>query len=217
MLIAVALVSFTLLHVTNIYLLVNYTIPALEKTGMVTQSATITLTNSGTAGITMNNVTIPFGSGYYNGSCPRDYAIIDSNDSTNPSINCWVNTSGFINVSTFHTIENSGQLSVNVTAYSDKQDAEQLMCINSKGCNVSETAEVALKALNREVGACSADQATDYLPLLTHDTNKTLVVCSSLNAGDANDVIDIAVKLSVPIDVKPGAKSLDITYEAISL
>ena len=149
--------------VLNYVLLSWVDVPVLSVTGRVTDSSsTVTLTQSGTAGIIMTDSNIDLGQGYYNASCTTGVSILDSNKTyggagtndqrANPS--CWINTSNSLGALNGFILGNNGSVKVNVSAYGNQQDAEQLFCgvPSPNGCPLTSSAAVALFSENDEGG-----------------------------------------------------------------
>jgi len=177
-----------------------------------TDDGTVTLTQAGSAGITVDIALLQFGSGYYNASCTQGYSILDS---LGVNSSCWTNTTAFLGNGTYHVIENTGSTVMNITADTDQTNAENLFC-GSPGCAGSTDAEVAIETESNETGACNGGLTTPYAVILS-DTIETLTsICSLLNFEDAGDAVMVYYKLIVPKQALVGAKTLTVTYEGIA-
>ncbi len=218
--------------VLNYVLLSSVDVPVLSVTGRVTDSSsTVTLTQSGTAGITLTDAAIAFGSGYYNASCTSGKADLQSNRSyvsnsdAGASPTCWINTTAFLPVADFHTIQNNGSVKVNVTAYPDKLDAEQFFCSGPQpnGCPLTNNAAVNTMSVNNEANSCQNSDLdggfSDPNNLLTSNVqgNSTINICRNLDFADASDSIDVYYDFTVPKDATAGAKTLTVTYQALAI
>ncbi|MBI5797761.1 hypothetical protein HZA98_02560 [Candidatus Woesearchaeota archaeon] len=200
-----------------------------KLTGMATGTGTVTLTQAGSAGITISDSAIAFGSGYYqgNGTCSagNTFSTLDSNltygnSGSNPlpfgSVYCWVNTTAVSN-SDSHLLVNSGSTIVNVSAYSDQKDANTLFC-GSSSCALSTTvARVQLLSYSSESLSCGTGVTAGYENLLTSSTNATVGICDTLDFADATDSVVVYANFSVPKDAAAGAKTLTITYTATAV
>ncbi len=206
------LLFFIFLQLLQIFTSLYYYLP-VEETGQVTQSATVSLTTVGIAGINLDDNVISFGSGYYNGSCFLPYAQLNSNLSKT----CWVNISAFPTSEDVHTITNSGNVVVNVTAsLVNMTDAEMFFCSTQQGCTGSLDSEILIQSLDQESGSCSG-LTNNFEALATNSSNVTVGICDAFDFSDASDNIKLYLELHVPLDARVGNKSLSINYEAVSL
>ncbi len=219
--------------VLNYVLLSSVDVPVLSVTGRVTDSSsTVTLTQSGTAGITLTDAAIAFGSGYYNASCSTGKSDLQSNRSyvsnsdAGASPTCWINTTSFLPLIDAHTIQNNGSVKVNVSAYSNQYDAEAFFCGAGQpnGCPLTNNAAVSILAQNNEANSCpGTDLVMGFLApassLLTSNVNgnATMNVCRNLDYQDASDSVDVYYNFVVPKDATAGAKTLTVTYQALAI
>ncbi len=216
--------------VLNYSLLSSLHSPPVYFTGRVTDSSsTVTLTQSGTAGITLTDSAIAFGSGYYNSSCILGISTLESNhtfgglgpDDPRAAPACWINTSATLPATDFHIIQNNGSVKVNISAYSNQQDAETLFCgaAGPTGCPLSVLSAVHLMSTNDEGSSCGAGLTSGFLSglLLTQSSNFTVGLCNSLDFQDSSDTIDVYVKVLVPRDATSGTKTLTIMYQALAI
>ena len=211
----------------NILILSSSQIPVLSYIGFVTDTtSTVTVTQSGTAGIILTDSAIAFGSGYYNATCTTGYSTLDSNltygNGTLPSIlgaaapYCWVNTTAtLVSARDSHTLQNNGSVKVNVSASSNQLDAETFFCGASR-CPLTAIAEVSLLSNQSEVSSCSTTLTGGYEDILTQNTNATVGLCDALDFQDTSDTILVFVNMTVPRDATASAKTLTITYEALA-
>ncbi len=189
-----------------------YVYTRLESLGRVTESGTVSLTTVGTAGISLSDDIISFGSGYYNGSCFLPYAQLNSNLSRN----CWVNVTTFPGSEDVHVLTNTGNVVVNVTAsLVNTTDAEMFFCNAAQGCNVSLDSEILIQSLNNEDGSC-VGLSTGFEALATNSSNVSVGICDSFDYSDSNDTIKLYLELHVPRDSRIGNKTLYLNYEAIA-
>ncbi|MDP3728165.1 MAG: hypothetical protein Q8R18_01790 [bacterium] len=210
-------------------LLGNLALPSFDYTGKVTGVGTSTVTQAGAAGITVTDVGIAFGSGYYNATCTGNtFATLDSNltygDGSGTSVYgqaapyCWVNTTAILGGTgrDNHTLQNNGSVMVNVSAIADKH-AEDWLC--GGNCPFTDFAKVALLSYNGESGSCAAasNLTVGYENSTTNSLNITVGICDRLDYVDTSDSIIIFVNVSIPKDATAGAKTLTITYEALGL
>ncbi len=237
-LLAILFTSFAaFLAVYRIVQLNSFSTQQAESQG----SSTIFLV--GTAGITMRNQTIAFGSGFFNSSSSNCTGSVDFSelwslngtlnytDSTVSEVNtnatCWVNTTTFLDPSigsapplAYHVIENTGDIAVNLTASiqlsngTDAWNAEELFCPG--GCNNTNSAAVALFTYNNESNACSPGGEFNTTFLTANSAILNHSICASFNSFDQADTINVFVMMRVPKDVTSGAKSFTITYAAIT-
>jgi hypothetical protein len=185
-------------------------------TGKATDTGTTTTTLGGSAGITMVDSSIAFGSGYYNASCTQGYADIESATYTK---NCWINTTTWLSAEDNHVIRNSGTTLLNVTLDSDKTSGEALFCSGDGGCLSTNTAGVKYKSANSEVDSCNTETTGSYTDVLTYsgEPSSTLLVCNNLNYEDENDEVKVCYEFLVPADATSGEKTLTITYTGTAL
>ncbi len=203
----------------------------------VSGTGSASITQSGTAGITMRNQTIAFGSGYFNyTSCTgsSDFAELWSLNGTlnytsstvsqvNTNATCWVNTTTFLDPSigsapslAYHTVENSGSTTINLTAYitysntTAAGEAEDIFCVG--GCNDTTSAAVGLFAYSNESGACAS--ALNFTALTYGGGLANQTLCSNLDFTDTSDAMNVFVMMRVPKDVTSGAKSFTVNYQA---
>jgi len=195
-----------LLLVTFLYAVTN--VMAAEDAG------TVTLTQAGTAGITVDIALLQFGSGYYDPTCTQGYSILDS---LGVNSSCWTNTTAYLSNGTHHVISNTGTAVMNVTVDTDQTDAEQLFC-GDGGCVDSTDAEVRIETDDNETGSCGGGLQKDYAGKILDDQAETLTsVCSLLNFEDAKDEVRVYYKLILPKQATTGAKTLTVTYEGIAV
>ena len=230
----------------NYALIDSVKIPVVTITGKVTGTGTATLTDSGTAGITISDSNVDYGSGYYqgNGTCAgspvQDYATLDSNitygngntlyqpDPGN-SAYCWVNTTAFMGTRDRMTIINSGNTLLNVSAIAD-QNGEDWLCggsVQGSPGNCAFTNSAALYmwsiAPGNESLSCGggvyANNTVGYEQAVGPTTNVTVGLCDNLNYQDAGDTINIFFNASIPKDatVTSSAKTLTITYQGLAI
>ncbi len=184
----------------------------LEYLGMTTEVGTVSLTRAGTAGISLGDDVISFGSGYYNGSCFLPYGQLNSNLSKN----CWVNVSAFPSSEDVHTLTNSGNLVINITAsLVNMTDAEMFFCNTEQGCNASLDSEILIQSLDQEEGSCSG-LTTSLEALATNSSNLSVSVCDRLDFQDSNDSLKMYLELHVPKDASTGNKTLFLSYVAVA-
>jgi hypothetical protein len=194
----------------------NWTVQATPNDGFVdglaslSNSLIISESSPPIVGITLDDDSIAFGSGYYNASCTSNLALINSNSSKD----CWINTTEFP-VNDMHLITNNGTVNVNVSSYVLLTDAEQAFCGSSQGCTLTDLARIAIISQDNEVGSCSGLNA--YGILANHNSNATQGVCNSLGTSDASDQVRTYIELFNPKDSSPGAKSITIVYEAMAV
>lgn len=214
--------------VLNYVLLSSVDVPVLSVTGRVTDSSsTVTLTQSGTAGITLTDNAIAFGSGYYNASCTQGGSLLESNLSHGVNTagafpTCWINTTAFLPVPDFHTIQNNGSVKVNVSAYGNQQDADSFYCGSPgpNGCPLTSGngARIRLMSLDNEAGSCLVGlTGYNYKQFIDESANYTTGLCNGLDFSDASDSIDVYVRLNFPRDATAGLKTLTITYQALAI
>ena len=201
-------------------------------TGFVTSTGTANLTWAGTAGITLIDNSICFGSGYFNSSCVRNYATLDSNTTyhnatlNNPNAEpyCWINTTAINTCSGTNNsigndiiaLTNSGSSAVNVSA-STTQNGETWLCDGT--CATTNLAQIQLLSYNNasELGSCVTGLTSGYENLATYNTFGTVGLCDNLDYSDLNDTINIFVNASIPKDTTSGTKTLNLTFEALAL
>jgi hypothetical protein len=188
----------------------------VSVTGRVTDTGTATTTLAGSAGISMVDSAIAFGSGYYNASCTQGYADLDGLTGTK---SCWINTTTWPTLGDSHTIRNSGTTLMNVTMDSDKTSGEALFCASDGGCLSTNTAGVKYKSDWFESGSCNTGLVTSWTDVLTYngEPSSTLDICDSLNYEDENDELKIDYEFLVPADATSGEKTLTITYTGTAL
>lgn len=205
------LLLFLLVQTIHIFSTI-YVYTQLQVVGRATDSANVTLTLVGVAGISLSDDIISFGSGYYNGSCFLSYGQLNSNLSRN----CWVNVTTFPSTEDVHVIENNGSVNLNVTAsLVNMTDAEMFFCNAAQGCNVTLDSEILIQSLDQENGSCSG-LSTGFEALATNSSNVTVGLCNSFDFSDNNDSIKIYVELHVPQDARTGNKTLFLSYQAIA-
>ena len=214
--------------VLNYVLLSSVNVPVLSVTGRVTDSSsTVTLTQSGSAGIVMEDNSIDLGQGYYNASCTTGVSILDSNKTyggsgTNDqraSPACWINTTNSLGALNGFRLGNNGSVKVNVSAYGNQQDGETLFCGKASpgGCPFTSNAGVALFSENGEASSCPAGSLTSgFESILTQNTNTTVGICDSLDYQDDADLLDIWAKVNIPKDATAGGKTFTITFQALA-
>ncbi len=210
--------------VLNYALLSSVDVPVVSISGRVTDStSTVTLIQAGSAGITLTDAAIAFGSGYYNASCTTGMSVLESNrtytttsdDGASPT--CWRNTTTAPSAD-FHTIQNNGSVKVNVSASTATGSGEALFCGAANGCPFTSVAAVALLSENGESNSCdaAASLTSGYESLLTSSSTVIVGICDKLDFQDSSDEIQIFAKVTVPKDATAGAKSLTIVYEALT-
>ena len=173
---------------------------------------TLSFAQGGSAGISLTNATIDFGSGYVNGSCSLGYAVLDS---SNISATCWVNTSAFLQNGSFHRLENTGTVPLQINATANKHDAEEFFCGTQGGCTYSSAAKISLKTFNAENSSCTVGTLDASQTLLSDSGNSTIELCKVFKFDNNSNLLNIGIRMQVPIDVQPNTKTLLITYEAI--
>ena len=182
----------------------------LVLTGEATSPGNITLTTAGTAGISLSDDTIAFGSGYYNSSCSLSYAEINANGSSL----CWINVTSFPRTGDSHTLINTGTTVVNITvSLVNISDAEQLFCGNSQACAYSNSSEILIQSVNAEANSCSG-LTNGFESIATNSSNQSIGACDILDFSDDSDSLSIYVALHLPRDASAGNKTLLIDYEA---
>ncbi len=198
----------------------------LDLTGKVTGSGTITLTQAGTAGVTLDTNAVAFGSGYFNasGSCGvLSYSSLDSNNSALRNYNdlgappiCWINTTSFlggVNRSGF-VLVNNGSVGVNVSAIADK-DGEDWLCAGN--CPLTNVAALSLLSNNTESSSCATGLTTGFESMVEASTNVTVGLCDNLDFADSSDSMVVYVNASIPKDTISGAKTLTIIFQALAV
>ena len=216
--------------VLNYVLLSSVEVPVVSIAGRVTDStSTVTLTQSGAAGIVMDDSAIAYGSGYYNSSCTSGFSQLDSNK-THGAVGgandnridpmCWINTTQLLTSGADkHTIQNNGSVKVNVSAYGDQLDGETLFCgaASAAGCPFTANARVRLLSQNNEASSCTATLTSGFENFIADDGNTTTGLCDALDFQDNADTIDVYTKFTVPKDATASAKTLTITYQALAI
>jgi hypothetical protein len=187
-------------------------------TGKVTATGTAATSLNGSAGISMADSSIAFGSGYYNASCTQGYARLSSNNPV-ADTSCWINTTAYLTSDDQHVIRNSGTTLLNVTLDSDMTSGEALFCGGDGGCLSTNTAEVKYLSNNEEPNSCNLGLVSSMTDVLTYsgEVGSTLDVCDSLNYEDENDELRVAYEFFVPADATSGEKTLTITYTGTAL
>lgn len=183
--------------------------PARGFTAHATSGGTVTLTQAGSAGISVGDDMIAFGSGKYVSSCSLSYALLNSNASKS----CWDNTTAFMSSEDVHTITNTGTSVLNLTVSPLLNDAEVLYCGSARGCESTDTGEILVQSNNSENSSCSG-LSTGFEYLATNSSNRSVGVCDVLDFADASDSVKVYVQLHVPQDATPGDKVLTLSYEA---
>ncbi|MBS3162310.1 hypothetical protein J4467_00105 [Candidatus Woesearchaeota archaeon] len=195
----------------------------LDITGLVTGEGTVTLSNAGVAGLYFEGNNLSFGSGYFNGTgdCSyKLYSTLDTNNSASRNSdlgvdpNCWVNTTEFLNGNTSRSFSlvNNGSVAVNVSAIAD-QNGEDWLC--GGNCQLTAVAGLSLYSYNLESDSCTG--LTDgFENLITSDAIFTVGLCDSLDFVDISDSLNVYINASIPKDTTAGAKSLTITFQAIT-
>lgn len=198
----------------NVYLLRSLELPSVVSTGQVSSTATVSLTQAGSAGINLEDAGVVFGSGYYNSSiCSLGYGLLNSNTSRA----CWSNTTAYISSEDVHHLTNSGTVPINVTVSSvNLSDAEELFCGSSLGCTSTAGAGILVQSLDNESSSCSG-LTTAFENITTATGNATVGVCDVMGYTDGNDSIQIYVELHIPSDATTGNKTLYLNYEAVAL
>ena len=189
----------------NYALIKSVKIPVVTVTGKVTGTGTATLTDSGSAAITISDATVAFGSGYYegNGTCQgspvQDFATLDSNISygngntvgqPNPdsSVYCWHNTTTFMSARDPFSVVNGGSTLLNVSAIAD-QNGEDWLCggsVQGSPGNCPFTNSAAAQLLSKTPGgeslSCAgpANLTTGYETAVSPTANVTIGICDSL-------------------------------------
>jgi hypothetical protein len=162
-------------------------------------------------GITLDDSSITFGSGYYDPSCSTNYADLNSNTSKN----CWVNMTEFMTSEDVHLITNNGTVNANVTArIQGVADAEEVFCGSAQGCTQTNVANITISAADNEAQSCAGLRSNQVI--MDYQTNNTAAVCNSLGYGDVADQIKTWIRLFIPKDTTSGAKQITIVYEAIA-
>jgi hypothetical protein len=207
----------------NVALVKSVKVPVLAFTGKVTETGTVNLTGAGLAGLSVSDAAIAVGSGYVNSTCGGDVAILQS-DSGEATVSpfaepyCWINTTAFYGTANdFHTIENNGTLTVNVSAIGSTH-AQDLFCGIGSTCLNSSLAEISLvSAQTNEPSSCDAGITPAAGEVIGNNANNfTVGLCDILHYGDNSDRIDIMVNMTVPVGMSSGAKTYTITYEAVA-
>ncbi|MBI5797764.1 hypothetical protein HZA98_02575 [Candidatus Woesearchaeota archaeon] len=182
-------------------------------TGHATGTGTVTLTQAGSAGMSLDDAIVSFGSGYYNSSCSLTYADVNSNMSRT----CWINTTSYFSSEDVHLISNSGSTLLNLTlSLVNLTDAESFFCGSSQGCLYSNTSGILVQSLNSESSSCSG--LTSNFELLANETlNQSLGVCDAFDFVDASDTVKVYIDFHVPKDASSGNKTLFLNYQAVSL
>ncbi len=201
--------------------------------GATTGTGTSSVTVQGSASIVINDGTVTFPTGYYNGSCTGNYARINSN-SSNASHGenfCWLNTTGIepwsnrsgAGVSTgmtadFHQIENNGTTAINVTLDTDATNASTYFC-GTGACPTTRGASsfVTFTTYNHESGSCGSGLMAEnrtVLDITGENATLNATLCQFLNYENANDALNVSFLYAVPKDADQGAKTLTLTYTA---
>ena len=185
-----------------------------------TDSGVANFTQGGSAGITLVDANVSFGSGFFNSTCTQDYSVLDSETpSVNPSRapNCWVNLSGYPLTPDYHRLRNTGTSPAkNLTALGDKS-ANDFYCGVGETCGGDvDTSRVEIKATNAEAGSCTNSLQSVYAPLSQNQTNASVTLCRNLLFKDTKDELNTFYNLTVPSGTTAGLKTLTVTYEVTS-
>ena len=169
----------------------------------ITQDITITLPDSA----------IDFGNGKVDPSA--GYAVVDSLAQTTDGT--WANhTASSDNI----TVRNDGNVGVNVTVKSNKQDgnhtSNSFICqSDAGGCGVGydnggelTALQYVFKPLNHESGSCGANLAgSTSFSLKDNDYE----FCGCLKTGSTEDELALTLKVGIPADAQ-GQKSSTLTF-----
>jgi hypothetical protein len=188
-------------------------------TGKVTDTGTATTTLAGSAGVSLTDSAIAFGSGYYDASCTSGKATLDS---FIPDKTCWTNTTEYLTSPDYHTIRNSGTTLLNVTADTDKTSGEALFCGSDGGClatNFFTMVRYKTQDTTGESGSCNSGLVSSWTNILVGDgePSSTADVCDNLNFEDENDEVNVYYEFTVPMDATSGEKTLTVTYTGTAL
>ena len=179
-----------------------YAIAAPSKipiTGRYIDTGIAQLTVSPVTAIKFTAASINWGSGYVNESAAN--CTLDSEGTVGAGC------VGFSTQSNGFTVENIGNYNVKLELATGKNAASFL----------GGTGPVyQYRMSEREFGACKATLS----PTVYTDVNSSspgTLTCANFSAVDANDALDIDVKLTMPSDVTPGAKTDVITATATAV
>jgi len=161
-----------------------------------------TTTTVCSAGITVTDDSIDFGSGYVWANATS--AILDSSNSgvTNGS---WKGVEDRI------TIENTGTCVMKVTVAMDSADAEAFLC-GTGDCPNTATAKVEVE-IDMVVGvACTSGLQNTYTTLADANGKNTVTLCGEMSYGSGNDQMLMSMRLTIPYDARTGSKSETLTF-----
>lgn len=211
----------------NVALLESVKVPLVTVTGRVTSTSTVNLTQDGSAGITLTDNAIAFGSGYYNTGCQTGRALLFSgyvarNQADNTSYGqpfCWINTTVLLTGNGSgdpHVLQNSGTTQLNISAIGSRSPID-LFCGIGSNCSNGINSSIAAASFDAELNSCAAGLLTTGAYIGNATLNFTVGLCRELNYEDQGDSINITYNLTVPSGVTTGAKTYTITYEGLAV
>jgi len=212
----------------NVALLKSMSAPSgvLSITGFESfnTSGSATFSQNGTATLGITDPSIQFADGFVNATCDRNYAILDSENTTtlpDSRVNfaqngvCWVNRSEAFRLTVdFHELTNNGTIPLNVTAQGSKS-ARDFICGTGATCD-EQRAIIMLKTINQEANSCSGQPIGQYLTMSTAQSNGTVRICDSFSYIDTSDLIRVFINLSVPHNALFGSRTLTIEYQGLA-
>ena len=200
------------------------TVITVDRLGSVNSASGLTGAVGGTGDlnitqditISLQDSAIDMGNGKVDPSV--GYAMVNSKTGV-VSDGTWANTSDNI------TVRNDGNVGVNVTVQSNKQDGnhttDSFICQSETGaCGVGYEVDGEGTALqyafvpsNKEVGACGPGTLASSTPLTKKDTDYKF--CGCLKSASNEDEVDLSLIVGIPADAQ-GQKSSTITFTSIA-
>ncbi|PIN73283.1 hypothetical protein COV20_03565 [Candidatus Woesearchaeota archaeon CG10_big_fil_rev_8_21_14_0_10_45_16] len=193
-----------------------------------TGTGSTSITIQAQAGIVMNDANATFGTGYVNpgNTTATIYTHGGHNFQNNTNITgAWTNVAN-LGSDPNMTIENTGNVDINLTAAANHFDAEEFFCGSELGCTSTATARLSISAGTAEAGSCDTGILLNFRDLLnqTNTSSPTaphnltgVLLCGDFDYGNSGDLLSVSYRASVPFDAAIGGHSTIITFTAESI
>jgi hypothetical protein len=142
-------------------------------------------------------------------------------NSTNAGNDNWTQT---VNSDDYYmTIENNGNVAINLTVRSGNQaNAQTWLCGPEGDCGTPEGA-LTIASMDNEAGSCEGGTGlqTDLLSgsaaILHESGNETIPLCNQFNYEPTKDTINVTFGAQIPITATIGTKTVSLVFTANSI
>ena len=176
-----------------------------------TGSGTTSVTLAGTAAFVLDDAACNYGSGYVTEGSAQ--ALLDCSVAVTSWVN-WTNTTAPTMPDSM-VLNNTGTtplwVTVNATSLAN---AEAWLCQNS-ACT-SNTAQIDVKAANKEASSCTANGnlLSTYTPVLTTTSRFGRNICQEMDYNSPSDTIDVYFQAVIPNDAATGTHNVEFYFVA---